>query len=94
LQTTLGTASNHSEIFLLQIEYPNNLLRNTAKQGVASQYSLVVDIDMKPNKNLYTDFMNFARKNNLFDGGNSFYNGKMKVGLTVKMPADVLSSNL
>ncbi|CAB3996446.1 Hypothetical predicted protein [Paramuricea clavata] len=59
-----------------KIEYPNNLLRNTAKQGVASQYSLVVDIDMKPNQNLYTDFMNFARKNNLFDGGNSFYNDK------------------
>ena len=63
-------------MFLLQIKYPNNLLRNTAKHGVASNYTLIVDIDMKPNKDLYRDFMTFAVKNNLFDGGNSFYNGK------------------
>ena len=63
-------------MFLLQIKYPNNLLRNAAKHGVASNYTLIVDIDMKPNKDLYRDFMKFAEKNNLFDGGNSFYNGK------------------
>jgi hypothetical protein len=54
-------------------------LRNVAKHGVICQYSLVIDIDLKPSQNLYRDFVNFAWKNNLFDGGNSFYNGKVKI---------------
>ena len=36
---------------------------------------------MKPNQDLYRDFINFAWKNKLFNGGNSFYNGKVKVKL-------------
>lgn len=67
---------DHSKLFFPQIEYPNNLLRNIAKHGVPSKYALVVDIDMKPNPDLYNDFMNFSIRNNLFDGGNSLYNGE------------------
>ena len=59
-----------------QTEYPNNLLRNTARRSINAQYSLVIDIDMIPNKGLYGDFMVFAEKNKVFEKVNSFYYGK------------------
>ena len=59
-----------------QTEYPNNLLRNTARRSINAQYSLVIDIDMTPNEGLYGDFMVFAEKNKLFEKMNSFYYGK------------------
>ena len=76
LETITNINNNADKNYDRKIEYPNNLLRNTAKHGVTSQYALVIDVDMKPNENLYRDFVKFARKNNLFGGGNSFYNDK------------------
>ena len=43
-----------------------------------AKFSLVVDIDMIPNKGLHKDFMIFAEENKLFNGGNNFYGGENK----------------
>ncbi|KAK6634007.1 hypothetical protein RUM44_004614 [Polyplax serrata] len=42
--------------------YPINLLRNVAKGGSLTDYILVIDIDMVPNLNLRTNFLNFSQK--------------------------------
>ncbi|XP_067012074.2 beta-1,4-glucuronyltransferase 1 isoform X2 [Anabrus simplex] len=46
--------------------FPNNLLRNVARRGAATEFVLVVDIDMLPSVNLRQDFYDFAVKNRLF----------------------------
>ncbi|GLH07518.1 N-acetyllactosaminide beta-1,3-N-acetylglucosaminyltransferase [Gryllus bimaculatus] len=46
--------------------FPNNLLRNVARRGVATEFVLVVDVDMLPSANLRQDFYNFAVKSRLF----------------------------
>ncbi|XP_076034758.1 beta-1,4-glucuronyltransferase 1-like isoform X2 [Oratosquilla oratoria] len=48
------------------IQYPNNLLRNTAIKVVRSQFMLVLDVDMQPNENLHHAFLNYAKHNDLY----------------------------
>ncbi|XP_046665043.1 beta-1,4-glucuronyltransferase 1-like [Homalodisca vitripennis] len=56
--TTTNYATTHN--------YPVNLLRNVARRGTASEFVLVVDIDMLPNENLRQDFFAFASQRGLF----------------------------
>ncbi|XP_078590078.1 beta-1,4-glucuronyltransferase 1-like [Branchiostoma floridae x Branchiostoma japonicum] len=51
--------------------YPNNLLRNVARQGSSTEFIFVVDIDMLPSEKLRTDFVHFALENRLFDSRTS-----------------------
>ena len=53
--------------FLLQVPYPNNLLRNVGRSVVPREsYVFVVDVDMMCNGNLYQSFLGLARQLNLF----------------------------
>ncbi|GIY53248.1 hypothetical protein CEXT_235621 [Caerostris extrusa] len=48
------------------VPYPNNLLRNVGRRNALTDFIFVIDIDMVPNDNLYSDFMDFAVTNKLF----------------------------
>ncbi|XP_042368298.1 beta-1,4-glucuronyltransferase 1 [Plectropomus leopardus] len=39
------------------VSYPNNLLRNVARNGIESSYILVIDIDMMPSADLHQQFL-------------------------------------
>nr|XP_018899948.1 PREDICTED: beta-1,4-glucuronyltransferase 1-like [Bemisia tabaci] len=40
--------------------YPNNLLRNVGRKNIASDFILIIDIDILPSHNLRKDFIKFA----------------------------------
>uniref|UniRef100_H2ZCX2 Beta-1,4-glucuronyltransferase 1 n=1 Tax=Ciona savignyi TaxID=51511 RepID=H2ZCX2_CIOSA len=48
------------------ISFPHNALRNAARNGVLTQYVLLVDIDVMPNVGLRTQFIDFANRHSLF----------------------------
>ncbi|XP_054711303.1 beta-1,4-glucuronyltransferase 1-like [Uloborus diversus] len=48
------------------VPYPNNLLRNVGRRNSLTDFVFVIDIDMVPSDNLYSDFMDFAVTNKLF----------------------------
>ncbi len=48
--------------FSNKAKYPNNLLRNVAISGAQTDYVFVVDIDMLPNSNLQSDFVEFSHR--------------------------------
>ncbi|XP_046859580.1 beta-1,4-glucuronyltransferase 1-like isoform X3 [Xenia sp. Carnegie-2017] len=76
LEFFLKRSQDDAKNYAKKINYPSNVLRNVAKHGHSSIYSLVMDIDLVPNQNLRSKFLKFATQNNLFNGGNSFYNEK------------------
>jgi beta-1,4-glucuronyltransferase 1 len=47
-----------------EVPYPNNLLRNVALDGAVSDYTFVIDIDMLPSANLFSQFRDFVRRSN------------------------------
>ena len=48
--------------YLLQVPYPNNLLRNVGRSILPSEaYILVVDVDMMCNGDLYSSFLEYAQ---------------------------------
>lgn len=44
------------------IQYPNNLLRNTARKAATTPFILVIDVDMTPSQGLHRAFSAFARE--------------------------------
>ena len=52
--------------YLLQVPYPNNLLRNVGRSILPPEaYILVVDVDMMCNGDLYSSFLEYAQHINL-----------------------------
>ncbi|EDO35157.1 predicted protein, partial [Nematostella vectensis] len=62
LQTGLANSANYGG----EVPYPSNVLRNVGREHSKAKFVFVVDIDMMCNGNLYKDFLNFSRENNLF----------------------------
>ena len=54
-------------------KYPNNLLRNLASKNSRTEYIFVIDVDMLPNKDLHSDFLQFSNKYKLFSDQKSMY---------------------
>ncbi|XP_022083043.1 beta-1,4-glucuronyltransferase 1-like [Acanthaster planci] len=54
-------AASQARNYALEVVYPNNVLRNVARSGVASRFVFVVDIDMLPSANLRTQFLHLSR---------------------------------
>lgn len=50
----------------ISLQYPHNLMRNTALRGAYTEYVLVTNIDLIPSENLRENFLNFALNNKLF----------------------------
>ncbi|XP_066956682.1 beta-1,4-glucuronyltransferase 1-like [Macrobrachium rosenbergii] len=53
------------------IQYPNNLLRNTAKKATTTGLMVVIDIDMVPSEGLHEAFSRYAKNNNILDENSS-----------------------
>jgi len=49
------------------IPYPHNVARNAARRGVATEFVFLVDIDVMPSLGLRDDFVDFARRQDVFD---------------------------
>ena len=49
------------------IPYPHNVARNAARRGVATEFVFLVDIDVMPSLGLRDDFVEFARRQDVFD---------------------------
>ncbi|XP_078062296.1 beta-1,4-glucuronyltransferase 1 [Mustelus asterias] len=51
----------HKNYALGNASYPNNLLRNAARQSLPSRYVLLIDMDMLPSGGLHSLFLEFLR---------------------------------
>ena len=49
------------------IPYPHNVARNAARRGVATEFVFLVDIDVMPSIGMRDDFLDFAKRNSVFD---------------------------
>eukprot|EP00117_Sycon_ciliatum_P019366 scpid60272/ scgid17575/ N-acetyllactosaminide beta-1,3-N-acetylglucosaminyltransferase; I-beta-1,3-N-acetylglucosaminyltransferase; Poly-N-acetyllactosamine extension enzyme; UDP-GlcNAc:betaGal beta-1,3-N-acetylglucosaminyltransferase 1 len=52
--------------YALKVPYPNNLLRNVARDNSLSKFIFVVDIDMVPSVGLRLDFLQYGQRMELF----------------------------
>ncbi|XP_026572268.1 beta-1,4-glucuronyltransferase 1 [Pseudonaja textilis] len=53
----LGAGRRNYVMGVTNTSYPNNLLRNVAREAASSHWVLVVDVDMVPSKGLRKDFL-------------------------------------
>ena len=49
------------------IPYPHNVARNAARRGVATEFVFLVDIDVMPSIGMRDDFLDFAKRNSVYD---------------------------
>ena len=67
LQKISSYGSDATQNYAGDIPYPHNVARNAARRGVATEFVFLVDIDVMPSIGMHQGFLDFARKQDIFD---------------------------